>query len=320
MTYTWSIPTGKTISGSTFIKDTDNHLADTMDDLVNFVNGEGTHVGQGLTYDMVDKASAQTISGAKTFTDVVNTAGITVDGIGAGTGSITINDNNIQFYNANGDDGKFDYSDIADEMKYYFPVNTFTGSVSASGGFTGDLEGNATGLTGMTSTIAELNKLDGYTGSVTELNWLDTLHATGVTATEFDYLDGVTSNIQTQINAIATTSGTYTPTLANVANAASFSHNGVAMYKRIGSIVEVSGSLSLQCINDSSQITITISLPVASTFASTYDASGIASANLPTSVSGTIVGGSSVTKAYLSVYLGTTSSRTLKYTFTYRVL
>jgi len=59
------------------------------------------------------------------------------------------------------------------------------------------------GGTNITSTAAELNKLDGYTGSVTELNYLDTLHATGVTSTEFDYLDGVTSNIQTQLNAKA---------------------------------------------------------------------------------------------------------------------
>jgi len=56
-------------------------------------------------------------------------------------------------------------------------------------------------LDGVTSTAAELNVLDGYTGSVTELNYLDTLHATGVTSTEFDFLDGVTSNIQTQLDA-----------------------------------------------------------------------------------------------------------------------
>jgi len=63
----------------------------------------------------------------------------------------------------------------------------------------------------ITSTAAELNVLDGYTGSVTELNYLDTLHATGVTDTEFDYLDGVTSNIQTQLNAKApTASPTFT--------------------------------------------------------------------------------------------------------------
>ena len=67
-------------------------------------------------------------------------------------------------------------------------------------------EVNATTLqiagTSITSTAAELNVLDGYTGSVTELNYLDTLHATGVTSTEFDFLDGVTSNIQTQLNTI----------------------------------------------------------------------------------------------------------------------
>ena len=59
-------------------------------------------------------------------------------------------------------------------------------------------------LDGVTATTAELNVLDGYTGSVTELNYLDTLHATGVTNTEFDYLDGVTSSIQTQLNAKGT--------------------------------------------------------------------------------------------------------------------
>ena len=54
-------------------------------------------------------------------------------------------------------------------------------------------------LDGITSSTTELNKLDGYLGGVTELNYLDALHATGVTSTEFNYLDGVTSNIQTQL-------------------------------------------------------------------------------------------------------------------------
>jgi len=54
--------------------------------------------------------------------------------------------------------------------------------------------------TAITATAQELNVLDGYTGGLTELNYLDALHATGVTATEFDYLDGVSSNIQTQLD------------------------------------------------------------------------------------------------------------------------
>ena len=84
--------------------------------------------------------------------------------------------------------------------------------LASDGNITVDIsthDGAAGGLmlasTLVTSTAAELNTLDGYTGSVTELNYLDTLHATGVTNTEFDYLDGVTSAIQTQLTAKATT-------------------------------------------------------------------------------------------------------------------
>lgn len=56
----------------------------------------------------------------------------------------------------------------------------------------------------VTATHTEINHLDGYLGDVVDFNYLVDLHATGVTATEYDYLDGVTSNIQTQIDAIAT--------------------------------------------------------------------------------------------------------------------
>jgi hypothetical protein len=59
-------------------------------------------------------------------------------------------------------------------------------------------------LSGVTSTSAELNKLDGFTGTVADLNYAKDLRATGVTGTEFDYLDGVTSAIQTQLDALTT--------------------------------------------------------------------------------------------------------------------
>jgi hypothetical protein len=57
-------------------------------------------------------------------------------------------------------------------------------------------------LTGLTSSSAELNTLDGFTGIVDDLNYAKDLRATGVTSVEFDYLDGVSSNIQTQIDDI----------------------------------------------------------------------------------------------------------------------
>ena len=88
------------------------------------------------------------------------------------------------------------------EIKGLASDGNITVDISTHDGAAGGL---MLGGTLVTSTAAELNTLDGYTGSVTELNYLDTLHATGVTNTEFDYLDGVTSNIQTQLSSAATT-------------------------------------------------------------------------------------------------------------------
>jgi hypothetical protein len=56
---------------------------------------------------------------------------------------------------------------------------------------------NITGA--ITGTQAELNVLTGFAGSTADLTYAASLRATGVTDTEFDYLDGVTSAIQTQI-------------------------------------------------------------------------------------------------------------------------
>lgn len=74
--------------------------------------------------------------------------------------------------------------------------NTFpniTGAITAT-------QAEINKMDGVTATTAELNKLDGFTGTVTDLNYAKDLRATGVTSTEFDYLDGVSSNIQTQLN------------------------------------------------------------------------------------------------------------------------
>lgn len=47
----------------------------------------------------------------------------------------------------------------------------------------------------ITSTPTELNKLDGFTGVVDDLNYAKDLRATGVTAAEFNTLDGVNSTL-----------------------------------------------------------------------------------------------------------------------------
>ena len=139
-TYSWSIPSGNTITGSTIIKDTDNKIQAIMDDLNDFVNSSGSHDNQGLTYDMVDKLTSQVISGVKTFSNGI---------VSNVTGNI---------------------------------VGNVTGNIV--GNVTGDVSGNAT--TATTSTTATTaNSLSGLTSSVAELN----------------YSDGVTSAIQTQMDA-----------------------------------------------------------------------------------------------------------------------
>lgn len=55
-------------------------------------------------------------------------------------------------------------------------------------------------VTDVTATADEVNTLDGFTGNVDDLNYAKALRATGVTSGEFDFLDGVSSNIQTQLN------------------------------------------------------------------------------------------------------------------------
>lgn len=67
---------------------------------------------------------------------------------------------------------------------------------------TADANKTVASLTGLTSTIVELNKMDGFIGSFADLNYAKDLRATGVTSTEFDALDGIASNIQTQLNNI----------------------------------------------------------------------------------------------------------------------
>lgn len=68
-------------------------------------------------------------------------------------------------------------------------------------------------LDGVTATAAELNVLDGITATTAELNTLDGITASAadlnlltdapITSTELSYLVGTTSNIQTQLDAIA---------------------------------------------------------------------------------------------------------------------
>ena len=106
--------------------------------------------------------------------------------------------------------------------KQKFPVVDVTNEFYVTG--TTSLEGNTT-ISGFTD-IRGAFKVNGTEISDLKksLDYARALEATGVTSTEFDYLDGVTSNIQTQINnaggssfTAAGISGSFTSLSASIA-------------------------------------------------------------------------------------------------------
>ena len=52
---------------------------------------------------------------------------------------------------------------------------------------------NNPGTTAISATVDEINKIDGFTGDHNDLNYAKDLRATGVTASEYDTLDGITA-------------------------------------------------------------------------------------------------------------------------------
>lgn len=95
--------------------------------------------------------------------------------------------------------------------------------------------------------------------------------------------------------------GTYTPTIVNGTNIAA-STSAVCCYHRVGSMVTVTGRIQTDPTSSGLDSTVTLTLPVASTFANIYEAAG--SANGIGGLSGFIyanAGASTVSLAYESI-------------------
>lgn len=74
--------------------------------------------------------------------------------------------------------------------------------------------------------------------------------------------------------------GTYTPTLTNVANTDSSSVSAAFMFYRIGNLVTVTGSISIDpTLSVNTATEVDISVPVASNFTGSYDGQGVGNAN-----------------------------------------
>ena len=109
-------------------------------------------------------------------------------------------------------------------------------------------------ISDLNATAAELNTLDGFDGDVDDLKYAKDLYDTGVTATEFDYLDGVTSSIQTQLDG-KQASGTY---YTNNANLAYWTDDADRNFGNAGNTVTAKGSITVdQNLTVTGDLTIT---------------------------------------------------------------
>lgn len=145
----WAIPTGKAVTGATYIKDTDDYISATIEDLVDWCNNANGAYNDwtltGLRTDFLSVSTAQAITSVKT----VDTGGA-IDFTG---GELRI--------------GGTAVTSSATELNLLDGVTATTAELNI--------------LDGVTSTTAELNILDGVTATTVELNILD-----GVTATTVD--------------------------------------------------------------------------------------------------------------------------------------
>jgi hypothetical protein len=97
-------------------------------------------------------------------------------------------------------------------------------------------------------------------------------------------------------------SGTYTPTLTNLANVASTS-GVVAYYARVGDVVHVSGSFLLTPTAANTQTRLAISLPIASNLTSLYDCSGQMNRDVGSIIPGRVIADTTGDRAEMQVYV-----------------
>ncbi len=113
-------------------------------------------------------------------------------------------------------------------------------------------------------------------------------------------------------------SGTYTPTITSVTNLDSSARVGDAQYMRVGSVVTVSGRLTLDP-TAAAATEVGISLPVASNFANVEECCGAASSTA-VQQAGAVVADPTNNRAALVYLANDTASRNWSYTFTYRII
>ena len=116
----------------------------------------------------------------------------------------------------------------------------------------------------------------------------------------------------------AVISGTYTPTLTNTANLTS-STALQCQYMRVGSVVTVSGGVTLTPTILATLTTLGISLPIASTISAAQQLGGAADSAAVASASAAMFGDNVNNRATLQMVSVGTGSETFYFSFTYLV-
>lgn len=126
------------------------------------------------------------------------------------------------------------------------------------------------------------------------------------------------AEVTAAIAALNLASGTYTPTLTNVANLDA-STAFVCQYLRVGNTVTVSGAVAVDPTAGAASTQLGISLPIASNFANTEDCGGTGFA-ISVQQGGGIFADATNDRAELRFLSNDTSNRQFQITFTYRII
>lgn len=114
-------------------------------------------------------------------------------------------------------------------------------------------------------------------------------------------------------------SGTYTPTLTNVANiAASTAYE--CQYMRVGSVVTVSGKVDIDPTLTATSTQLGISLPVASNFGAAEDCAGVAFAPAISGMGAAIIADTTNDRAQLQYLSSDITNQAMYFSFSYQVI